>query len=203
MIERDPKILRARVLAWPVKDEFYFRKLRIYAFSRTELFDADEAAEALLSLNEDSFWDTEVCREILLLVRDRWRDFSDGNKGSIVDRLLDGPLRRDYWPENEYTKIKNEFAGRYSRWLALQGLTLDDDQAERLDGIIRGIPDWDDSWASGIDTRRSRKTVGWVGTDETPDELLDVPDVKLWKRHGPIFDAILEFLAISVRSREW
>ena len=178
LTECDPKVLRAHVITWPVDDEFHFRKLRIYALNRPELFDADEAAEALLGLDEDSFWDTKVCRELLFLVRDRWKGFSDENRRSIVDRLLDGPLRRDLWSEDDYPKFRDELAGRYSRWITLQGLTLDDDQSERLDTIIGGIPDWNDGWASGIATGRGM-TFTSIRTDETPDAILGLSDAEV------------------------
>ena len=175
LAEYGPEILRAHVITWPVNDEFLFRKLRVYALNRPELFDAEEAAETLLGLDEDSFWDTEVRRELLFLVHDRWDDFGNEHRRSLVDRLLGGPPRRDLWPEDEYPKVRDELAGRYSRWLTLQGLTLDGDQSELLDTIIDGIPEWNDGWASSIITKNST-TVGWIKTDETPDELLKLSD---------------------------
>ncbi len=177
-VKHDPKSLRAHVIAWPENDEFFFRKLRLFALNRPELFDADEAAEELLGLHMDSFWDGEVRREFLFLIKDRWEDFENEHRRLLVDRLLEGPARGDDWSEEEYTRSRNLITCRYLKWLTLNGVTLYDDQSERLENIKHRIPGWNDSWACSIVTE-SGMQFGVVKFDEKPDELLDLPDGKV------------------------
>lgn len=67
-----PKLAKAYAMSWPVADQFYFRQLKLYAFSKVEVFDPDYVAEEILSLGQDVFWDLSVCRELLFLLADRW-----------------------------------------------------------------------------------------------------------------------------------
>ena len=174
MVVHLPVIARAHAIIWPIEDEYFFRKLKLFALNHIELFEADEAAEILLALDQNCFWDSDVCRELLFLIHDRWEDFSKENKISLADRLLNGPDKKDHWTKEEYPKFKDEFACRYTRWLTLKGRDLSADQTKRLDGKISKLPEWSDAWALSFVTEH-RGQFGWVGTDEAPDTIIELP----------------------------
>ena len=178
MVKRNPAFLQVHVLTWPARKEFYFRKLYLYALNCQQLFTAEEAATALLRLDTEIFWDVEVRRELLFLIADRAQDFSSTARRPIINRLLDGPDRKDHWSEEDYPKEKNLIAARYTRWLTLKGLELDTDQIERLDNIITGIPGWSDGWASSIVIHFGFK-MRPARYDITPDELLELSDEEI------------------------
>lgn len=174
MVSGYPETTRGHAVTWPAEEKFYFRKLKLFALNHDELFRADEAAESVLALSQDSFWDTNVRRELLFLIKDRWEDFSEPNRVALAERLLSGPDKMDHWPDEDYPKIKEEMACRYTRWLTLQGRALADYQTTRLDQMISGLSEWNDGWASNF-VDEHYGSGGFVSTDETPDTIIDLP----------------------------
>lgn len=174
MVSKFPVTARAHAVMWPVGDRFYFRGLKLFALNQTELFEADEAAESLLELSQECFWDTNVRRELLFLINDRWQDFSETNRKALAERLFNGPDKTDRWSDKEYPKIRDEMACRYIRWLTLQGKELPEQRAAQLDAMLSALPEWKEEWASSL----AQDTFGFIesfGTDETPDRIIDLP----------------------------
>lgn len=195
MVSKFPVTARAHAAMWPVDDRFYFRGLKLFALNQVELFGADEAAENLLELSQECLWDTNVRRELLFLIKDRWQDFSAANREALAERLLNGPDKMDHWSDEEYPKIRDEMACRYTRWLTLQGKELSEEQAARLAEMISGLPEWREGWASSL-AEENFGFVRSVGTDETPDTIIDLPVSEVVERaqaeHGRDFDSFTE-----------
>lgn len=169
-----PELAKAHATIWPATDQFFFRKLKLYAFSKVDVFKADYVATALLAFDQESFWDIDVVRELLFLLVDRWKEFSQENRDQLIARILTGPDQRSYWCDEKFPMRRDEFAARYARYLELQGCELTAEYSEWLAETIRRVPGWSDSWAtSGVIEQGPR--VGWVGTDEKPDAILDLP----------------------------
>jgi len=169
-----PKLANAHATTWPATDPFFFRKLKLYAFSKVDAFEADHIAKEVLSLDQESFWDLNVVRELLFLLVDRWEDFSKESRNQLTDRILSGPHQRSHWSDEEFLGLRNEMAARYARYLELQDCELATDRSERLAEMIKNIPEWSDGWATSAVVKRGSH-VGWVGTDEKPDAVLDLP----------------------------
>lgn len=174
MVPKQPELANAHATTWPVTDRFFFRKLRLYAFSKVDVFKADHVAKEVLSLDQETFWDLDVVRELLFLLVDRWAEFSPERRHQLTDRILSGPDQLSYWSDEEFPEFRNRFAARYARYLELHDCELTADRSERLAEMIRGIPGWNDGWASSTVTEQGSR-VGWVGTDERPDAVLDLP----------------------------
>ena len=124
-----------------------------------------------------------------------------GTKDSLLTAcwmvLPERQLVRSRLPE-----IRDEIAGRYTKWLTLKGVTLDEGQSERLDTIISGIPDWNDNWASSI-VIESGVTFTRIGTDETPDAILDLSDAEVVERAKADLGRDFRVLPINARLRDW
>ena len=169
-----PDIALGHVLTWPEDDKFFFRKLKLYALSKPAIFTPDDVAKRILALTQDFFWDTGVSRELLFLLVDRWATFTDDQRTDLGERILTGPDKAAYWSDDEYPGNRDEFAARYARYLELQGCALTEGQSARLVEITSDIERWSDGWATSTVTERGSR-VGWVGTDETPDAVMDLP----------------------------
>jgi len=174
MVERFPANARAHAIIWPAEDKYFFRKLRLFALNHIQLFNADEAAEVVLSLEADNFWDREVRRELLFLLHDRWENFSKENQVALADRLLNGPNKMDHWSADEYPKFRDELACRYTRWLTLKGRVLSKDQTKRLNEKLSRLPSWNDDWVLNFVTEHGMHFTR-VGIDEAPDAIIDLP----------------------------
>ncbi len=169
-----PELAKAHATTWPATDRYFFRKLKLYAFSKVDAFEADHVAEEVLSLDQETFWDIDVVRELLFLLVDRWREFSQENRNQLTDRILTGPDQLSHLRDEEFHRLRDGFAASYARYLELQGCELMADRSERLAEIISGIHGWSDGWATSTVIKQGSQ-VGWVSTDEKPDAVLHLP----------------------------
>lgn len=174
MIAKWPVLAIAHAMTWPPTERYFFRKLKLYAYSKVDLFEADSVAEQVLFLGQEAFWDIDVARELLFLLVDRWKEFSQVSRNQLIDRILTGPDQRTHWSDQEFHDLRDEFAARYARYLELQGCELTTGRSERLAEMIGDILDWSDAWATSTVIEHGSHT-GWVGTDEKPDAVLDLP----------------------------
>ncbi|UVJ44302.1 SIR2 family protein [Pseudomonas sp. LS1212] len=169
-----PELANAHATTWPATDQFFFRKLKLYAFSKVNAFEADHVAKEILCLDQDTFWDIHVVRELLFLLVDRWREFSQENRNKLTDRILTGPDQLSHWPDEEFHGLRDKLAVRYARYLELRGCELTADRSERLANMTKGILEWNDAWATSMVIERGSYS-GWIDTDEKPDAILDLP----------------------------
>jgi hypothetical protein len=160
LAEQAPNVALGHVLTWPEDDKFFFRKLKLYALSKPVLFTSDDVVTRLLALDQTVFWDTDVSREMVFAMVDRWATFTVGQRTKLGERILAGPDKKAFWSDEEYPNIRDEFAARYARYLELQGCALTEGQSSRLIKITSGIERWNDGWASSTVTERGSH-VGW------------------------------------------
>lgn len=181
IVALDSQRAMAMATLWDEGDKFFFRKLKLYALSKSDLFDANHAAGIISTFDQTAFWDTNAVRELLFALVDRWDEFSEVSKDSIAERILAGPDRMDHWSDEEYASFRDRTAARYLRYLQLNGCDLPEIPAARLVEIIVGTPEWNDGWATSTVTI-SGSRVGWVGTDEAPDAIIGIPVNKVVAR---------------------
>lgn len=173
LIEVSPDIALGHFQTWPMEDKFFFKKLGLYALSKEDLFEPEEVGRRLLELGQDVFWDTSVSRELIFLLVDRWAAFPEPLRYQIGERLLAGPDQESYWSDEVYPGRRDQLVASYARYLEMQGCELVNDQSERLSTIIATIENWNDGWAASTFTKHGSH-FGWVGTDETPDAVIDL-----------------------------
>lgn len=169
-----PELAKAHVMTWSATDPLFFRKLKLYAYNKVAVFEANHVAEEVLSLNQEAFWDANVARELLFLLVDRWGEFSQENRNQLTDRILAGLDKLPPWSDEQFSELRDGYAARYARYLELQGCELELNRSGRLAEIISGIAEWSDGWASSTVIERGLRVAG-IGTDETPDSVLDLP----------------------------
>lgn len=169
----NPSAARALATLWPSDEQYYFSKLKLYAYN-TNLFEADEAIRFLLKLSQEQFWMDELRRELLFLVHDRWSEFSPVNKTKLLTRMLDGPDKRAYWEQSEFENRKNEEACLYGKWLLLNGCDLPSEFEERLEEAIEALPEWREIWARNTTSKHFMQVRG-IGSDESPAPLEGIP----------------------------
>jgi len=195
MVSLNPKIARNYASNWSTDEKFYFSKLKLFALNHVELFGADEAAESIMALSQDSFWSTDIRRELIFLICDRWKDFSIANKNVLAERLLNGPDKMEQWSVEDYPNFKDEIACRYTRYLTLQGIELIKKHGAQLDEKMTSLPEWRDGWASSH-FKEHLSSIRRIGTDETPATIIDLPISEIVKsaqaQHKRDFDSITE-----------
>ena len=174
MVELWPKLAHAHATIWPATDRYFFRKLKLYALSKTAAFPGDEVAKEVLAFDQEAFWDLEVVRELLFLLADRWNEFSPEEQERLSNRILAGPDRLPHRSDEKYPQIRDELASQYARYLELHGCKLPPDQSRKLAGMTQTISGWNDGWATSVVVRHGMHS-SWVRTDEAPDAVQNLP----------------------------
>ena len=168
LVVLDFKIAKAHVISWNESDEFFFRKFKLYALSKTELFSADEMAIVINSFDQDVIWDIGIVRELLFALVVHWSRLSRENKIALARRILGGPDKKDHWSDSEYPNIRDRWAALYGRYLQLEGCDFPEVVAAELTEIIARIPNWNDSWAESV-ADEQKVLSGLIETDEASD----------------------------------
>ena len=175
LVHLNPDLARVRAMLWDERDRYFFLKFKLYALSKSKLFEANEVAHIIAFLDKDVFWDTNVVRELLFLLVDRWQDIPNKNRKVIEERILSGPNKRSHWSDKEFPDIRNQNVAMYGRYLQMRlqekSHYLADTFATKLKKVIAEIPNWNDGWAILLVTLHGMHG-GFVGTDETPDVLI-------------------------------
>lgn len=180
-----PEQAMVRAFAWRIEDRFFFRKLKLYALSKTKQFNAEQVASTLLSLRQDIFWDLSVVRELLFLIVDRWSEFSMENRKLLAERILEGPDPHPHLLDEKDVKI---YAAKYARYLELNGCNLPNDSKERLSNIIGEIPNWSDCWTRSM-VIGGGSYFGSVKLDSSAVEILDLPIAEIIPKTREIIEA--------------
>ena len=181
IVTLNPKLAIAHVTLWDEGDSYFFRKFKLYALSKPNLFGANDAARIICSFNQETFWDINVVRELLFTLVDRWIDFSDEKKEALARRIVAGPDRMNHWSEEEYPTIRDRFAAKYGRYLQLNKCDLPDTLAMNLANIIAGIPDWTDDLSKSMVIEYSVHDK-LIEKDMTSRDLVDLPINKVVDR---------------------
>lgn len=185
-----PRLVRAQVETWPDARSIIFDKLRLYAWNQSGAFAGSEVAAALLDLDDLVFWDSEHARELLFAIRDRWAEFRVDERNQLIARVLAGPAKRDCQSDKDHLFHRPRMAAGYATWLVTNDCELADQAADQLLQLKRSMEDWNDSWAENLFEVRETKAQ-WVGTDENPAVLMDVPVPEITS------------MAIACSTRDW
>lgn len=170
----NPKLLRAHINTWPDSERYIFDRLRLYVWKKAELFSGKEVSENILGLQDDQFWRSDLQRELLFLLRDRWHDLALAKKGGICGRILNGPSKHDNEKEEEYLARKFIKSSIFLGWLLREGCKLSKKWETKYHKLKKELPDWRDDWINGAVSPREPK-VGWVKTEEDADVLKEIP----------------------------
>ena len=165
---------RAQIASWPADDHYIFGRLRIWA-AASQVTAPGEAADILLGFPDEVFWGSEQQRDMLYAIRDRWPDFSAGERLRFEERL-----RTTSYPWSDDTqggRARAEAHFRLDRlhWLRGQGINFSFD----VDAEVAGLRSIADGWTerSGEEAAASNEpVVRTVGTDPDPTSI----------EHGPV-----------------
>ena len=159
---------------WTFDDPYFFRKLKLYALNCNSLFDIDEVYFWIEELSEEQFWCENSQRELLFLLKDRWGEFSESQRQCIVEKILSPPYSVVESDADDAHEKPNLCAAIRGRWLEENGCMFPEVSSRKLDQIVNGLSSWSDNW-SRYAVKTSYPFVGWVGVDEDPSPIEDLP----------------------------
>ncbi len=150
LAEHHPEAARREALAWPDPDRFFFDKLRIYVWTKTDIFSSREIAKGIVNLSEQTFWDGYLKRELLHLLRAQWAKLPKKSRRDIERRLLKGRSRYRLEESDKYEDRRDTLSGSRLGWLEREGCQLSKMTLEKL-RKLRSRSDWRSSWAESAD----------------------------------------------------
>lgn len=186
LIEKDISVAKQEFLSWG-KDDHVFGRLSIWISSEVRLFTGSEAANIILELDDDAFWDSYSQRDLLITLKKRWYDYNLKSRKLIEKRILQGRKQYKFEKDTEYLDDRSSLVLDYIHWLALEGCTFSFNLEKETQKLIKRAPNWKTEYAQKAD-RSLQGRGGVVRTNTDYDELLDIP--------------IREILQISIPNRE-
>ncbi len=174
LIDLDSTGAKQECAAWWMDDDTVFARLRIWVLRDHRIVSGSEAGHLICGLSEDPFWDDYHQRDLLLLLQERWSDFSATAKQQIEGRLLQG---RPRWPNEEQDHYEEERA-RLSlnriQWLQDHSCQFTFAGPEKIAELRKHAPDWQEHYAAKAAASREGSSRSG-GTDRTSSDLLRVP----------------------------
>jgi hypothetical protein len=173
-----PDLARAEVKRWPSDEQFFFDKLRLYAWGNPQIAFAPEVGAGVLLLSDSAFWDLYQRRELLHLLAKRWSDIDATGRERIEARILAGPSRVHEEPDPEYARRKAISAARILGWLQSHGADLGDSARQALPLLRAADPRWQASWDEHADASSDIRS-GYVRVESDPAGILSAPPAEI------------------------
>ena len=174
MIQKHPDQLRADISLWPAAEPFFFDKLRLYAWASDVLVSGKTVAEGLLALSDRAFWDAQHHRELLHLLRLRWRDVPPSKRRRLERRFAGGPPKYTGESEEAYERRRSIHAATNLGWLKTNGCQLSNTTLNALRHLRRVDPDWRPEWDEAAD--ESYDAIGGIVlTESDPAPIIGAP----------------------------
>lgn len=181
LMAHDEGAARHEVAAWQSNRDPVFTRLKVWAAGDSRLADADCAATAFITLEDRSFWNERLQRDLLFALSRRWNALSLKSRRKIEARLLRGrkPWANEKAPDFRRRKAR-EVLDRI-HWLSSQGCNLGVDLQEVTKRLRAIEPRWEpelaDRAVASLDSRAQ-----WVTTDTDDSQLASVPISEIIKK---------------------
>jgi SIR2-like domain len=176
---------RARTFAQPWSDSPFLlvRRLALFAFEHAA-FSPQEAAAAILKLDQETFWTSGAQVEIMRILLGRWAQFSDTDRLAIEARLRRGVPRDLYRAdafedEDEWNSIWDSSIYRRLKRIEQTGGALTEESQALLAEISARHPKWQPSAGDRDDFHVWHESRS--GPDGQPELLADIADDRLVK----------------------
>src|SRR6266446_5722159 len=173
LVKYRPSAAAQEYLAWQMHEDVVFTRLKIWAGLQRDVASDDQFSQLLFDMTESVFWNPHHQRDLLLVVKERWRDLSPVAKTELERKLLKGP---PHWSGDDEESSERRAHSTLNRihWLKQQGYEFAFDfdvESPRLKSLASK---WQPAYA--LDSAASIEgTVGWVRTETSYSELLDEP----------------------------
>ena len=172
LTKEHPILAKSHVHTWLSNHSECFELLKLFAMNQKTLFSPEEAYDYLMALDNNLFWDSYVCRELLFLIMDRYSELTELQQENLIDKLFMGPKIN---PENGLTEEEvTRTTCRYIRRLQLGGVKINSKQQEKFEELCSTLPDWSDECAQHI-TQIDNGGSYHVLTDESAEPLEKAP----------------------------
>lgn len=167
MIEQDPIAARAHVKLWPKNDPYFFDKLHLFVWGKPDITSIDEAVSAIQQLTSKQLWKSDNRRELLFLLRDRWRETTNRQQSLLLQKLL--TAKSDLRSDQDFDAEKHHQRryGRVVGWLKNEGCKLPPEIEDDHSRLKQLIENWSDEWVQSAASSNEMRS-GLVRTNTDP-----------------------------------
>lgn len=183
LIEKDVSAAKQEFLSWG-KDDHVFARLRIWISSEERLFTGSKAANIILELDDDIFWDSYSRRDLLITLKKRWHEYSLKSRKLIEKRILQGRKPYSNEKDTEYFEDRSWQVLNYIHWLASEGCAFSFNLEKETQKLIQLAPNWKIEYAQKADHSLQGRG-GIVRTNTNYDELMAIPLQDILKKSMP------------------
>ena len=174
MVEAHPEQIRADIALWPTEEPFFFDKLRLYAWASDVLFSGKSVGERLLALSDGAFWETQHRRELLHLLRLRWRDLPSSKCRQLERCIANGRARYRHESQEDYHARRSSDSATMLGWLDRNGCQLGKATLDTLRRLRNANPHWRPEWDEAADESFDGGG-GFVKTFSDPTRIINAP----------------------------
>lgn len=168
----DTQAAKQEFLSWPVDDDHVFAHLRIWAAGKEEIVSNEEFGNFISCLSDIAFWSFEHQRDLLLVLKERWKKLDASTRQLIERKLLtnstiydgeDIEANRKYCAWKSLTRIE---------WLKQKECELSESIKKNAEEFHLIVPEWKkENVSSTIHFFKWRR----ITTNTNCDALLTVP----------------------------
>ncbi|WP_453999997.1 SIR2 family protein [Afipia felis] len=179
---RDPDLARKLAGLWASSSFLLVQRLSLFAYEHPA-FTADEAAAAVVGLNDEAFWGASRV-EIMRLLAGRWVQFRDADRVAIETRIREGEPRCLYAPDTfkndeEWQSVHDSSIYRRLKRIELAGGSLTPESQRALAEISARHQAWKPGLGDRDDFDFWHETGS--GPDGQPELLASIADEQLVK----------------------
>jgi hypothetical protein len=177
----DPERARLLIGHWRESPFLLLRRLHVFALADGS-WPANDAARAVLALNDDDFWDDDIQVEVMRLLVGRWTEFGDDERAALEDRLRTGVPKTLFQDEataddDRWQSIVDRSIYRRLNRIASADGELSEESRALLAEVTARHPKWQPEPGDRDDF--SIWHTSKVGPDGHPDLLAGVDDDRL------------------------
>jgi len=163
----DPTSAKKEYKAWWDDDNKVFARLRIWVTGHKDILSNSEAGQVISDLNDEVFWDSRHQRDLMLVLKRRWRDFPVVTRKKLEKRLLRGRLRWEGEEKAEFEKRRAWQSLDRIHWLNNNGCSFSCDILAVSAKLQKLSPEWQLRYAA----KAAASLEGHGGTVRTDTEF--------------------------------
>ena len=151
LAKSDIKAAQKEMSKWNEGDEHIFARFRIWSAGLPNLIPNEQVGPILSSLSVRVLWNARHQRDLLLVLRRRWKTLPPDARLDLERRILAGPERWDNESGPDYVERRARSIANRLVWLSNNGCQLNVSVEDELETLRRAAPEWKPEYAANAD----------------------------------------------------
>lgn len=149
LVSTNVEAARNEFIKWRNVDPVFIR-LRVWASGLQNITTEEDFSNEILSLKQNDFWNSKGKRDLLLSLKNRWKDLSPKNRIKIERKILQGPEKYKTMSQEEYKASSDFDVLGVFLWLKNQGCEFSFDSDEFIKNLLKKMPEWKPEYSEKV-----------------------------------------------------